>query len=51
MNPLLDNRASTQSNLSSASSYARKMASAGGGMGMMPGMPLIPKGMVFSKPS
>ena len=46
----LDYRTSTQSNMSSASSYARKM----GGMGL-PGMgmpnPLIPKGMTFTKPS
>lgn len=38
------------SNLSSASSYARKMGGMGlPGMGM--GMPLIPKGIVFTKPS
>lgn len=35
---------------SHASDYARKVASAGGfGMGL--GMPLIPRGMVFTKPS
>ena len=46
----LDYRTSTQSNMSSASTYARKMGGMGlPGMGM--GNPLIPKGMTFTKPS